>query len=177
MDAAERLDRLEAHEAIRQLVARYALCVDTRDLDGLVELFVADVGVGRLGSGREALRQSFAEGLGPLGMTILSVGTQVIELVDADHATGEVYCTGEIERDGALLRQAILYRDAYRREEGRWRFVRREHLLWYSAPLGVDPRELGPANWPKGHVGRGTLPGDFPGFREFHGLEEGSQEI
>lgn len=177
MDAAERLDRLESHEAIRQLVARYALCVDTRDLDGLVGLFVSDVEVGRLGTGREALKRSFSEGFEPLGMTILSVGTQVIDLIDADHATGEVYCTGEIERDGALLRQAILYRDAYRREEGAWRFVRREHLLWYSAPLGVDPRGLAPADWPRGHVGRGTLPEAFPGFREFHGLEEPEQEI
>ena len=37
MDAVE---RLLAHEEIRQLVARYALAVDSRDPDALVQLFV-----------------------------------------------------------------------------------------------------------------------------------------
>src|SRR5262249_40565635 len=37
------LERLLAYEEIRQLAARYALAVDARDLDALVELFVDDV--------------------------------------------------------------------------------------------------------------------------------------
>jgi len=177
MDVEERISRLEAHEAIRQLVARYALAVDTRDLDALVALFVADVDVGRLGTGRGALAESFRQGLEPLGLTILLVGTHVIDLLDADHATGEVYCTGEIDRDGVLLRQAILYRDTYRRDGEGWRFVRRNHLLWYSAPLGVDPRHLPPADWPKGHVGRGTVPEAFATYRAFHGIADDGDEI
>lgn len=177
MDLERRIDRLESLEAIRQLVARYAFAVDTRDLDGLVDLFVADVEVGRLGTGRQALAQSFRSGLEPLGLTILSVGTHVIDLIDEDHATGEVYCTGEIDRDGSLLRQAILYRDSYRRDLEGWRFVRREHLLWYSAPLGEDPRHLPPANWPHGHVGRGTVPEVFATYRDFSGLDEAPEEI
>ena len=177
MDLEERVDRLESYEHIRQLVARYALAVDTRDLDALVELFVTDVEVGRMGTGRAALKESFRQGFEPLGFTILSVSTHVIDLIDADHATGEVYCTGEIDRDGVLLRQAILYRDAYRRESGAWRFVRRTHLLWYSAPLGVDPRHLPPANWPTGHVGRGTVPEVFATYRAFCGITGGEDQI
>jgi len=98
-------------------------------------------------------------------------------LVDTQHASGEVYCTGEIDRDGELLRQAILYRDTYRRDDQIWHFVRRTHLLWYSAPMGVDPRHLPPADWPRGHVGRGTLPEAFPTYREFHGIEGSEKEI
>ena len=177
MDLEGRIDRLESLEAIRQLVARYALAVDTRDLETLVGLFVADVEVGRLGTGRDALAESFRQGFAPLGLTILTVGTHVIDLVDTTSATGEVYCTGEIDRDGVLLRQAILYRDTYRRDLEGWRFVRRNHLLWYSAPLGVDPRHLPPANWPKGHVGRGTLPEAFATYREFHGIERIGDQI
>ena len=37
-DIRERLERLEAIEAIRQLASRYALAVDSRDVDALVEL-------------------------------------------------------------------------------------------------------------------------------------------
>lgn len=167
----DELDRLTSTEAIRQLVAHYAFSVDTRDLDRLATLFVADVAVGRHGTGRAALKASFEEGLAPLGFSILSVTTHVIDFVDDDHATGEVYCTGQIQRDGELLTQAILYRDTYRRDEGVWGFVRREHLLWYSAPLGVDPRDLPPANWPAGHIGRGTVPEVFETFRRFHGID------
>lgn len=176
MDTSDTIEALLAYEEIRQLVARYAFSVDTRDLDRLVDLFVDDVDVGTLGTGRAALRTSFSEGLTPLGMTILSVTTHVIDLVDDASATGEVYCTGEIERDGTLLRQQILYRDRYRKTHEGWRFVRREHLLWYSAPLGVDPRGLPQANWPKGHVGRGTVPEAFDSFRRFHHLEPTGEE-
>ena len=50
------LDRLIARDEIRQLAYRYALAVDSRDIDTLVDLFVPDVQVGRDASGREALR-------------------------------------------------------------------------------------------------------------------------
>ena len=56
----ERIDRLESAEAIRQLASRYALAVDTRNLDDLVALFVEDVRVGRDSSGREALKECLA---------------------------------------------------------------------------------------------------------------------
>ena len=57
------LDRLIANDEIRNLVARYAIATDARDLDTLVGLFVDDVNVGRLGTGRDALRASFDQAL------------------------------------------------------------------------------------------------------------------
>jgi ketosteroid isomerase-like protein len=167
MSTESAVRRLLDYEEIRQIVARYAFSIDTRDLDALVGLFVEDVAVGRSRSGRPALREYFAAGLAPLGMSILSVTTHVIDLIDDDSATGEVYCTGEIERDGHVLRQAILYRDRYRRTDEGWRFVERDHLLWYSAPQADNPRDLPPANWPRGHVGRGTVPECFDSFQRF----------
>ncbi len=53
--SGDRLERLTAEADIRQLVARYAVCLDKRDLDGLVALFVPDVQVGRDTTGRRAL--------------------------------------------------------------------------------------------------------------------------
>src|SRR5215472_6702306 len=114
MDA---LELLVARDEIRQLAARYALSLDSRDLDALVALFVPDVQVGRHLSGREALRADFNKSLRAVGRTILNVGTHVIDVADDGSATGAVYCKGEIEVDGRFVHQAILYDDTYRRCE------------------------------------------------------------
>lgn len=163
------LDRLVAHEEIRQLAARYALSLDSRDLDTLVGLFVDDVQVGRDLSGRDALKASFNESLRAVGVTILNVGTHVIDLVDADHATGSVYCKGEIQDGDRWIHQAILYRDTYERRDGTWYFVRRVHELWYGTEAWRNPLQQAPANWPEHHAGRGTLPERWDTWRTFWG--------
>jgi ketosteroid isomerase-like protein len=167
-----RVGRLLAHEEIRQLVARYAVAIDSRDLDALVALFVDDVRVGGDASGRDALRAFFDQSLREIGVSILNVGTQVIDDVDDDHATGVVYCRGEIEvtdDDGSRrwIVQAIQYRDEYERRDGTWYFVRRQHLLWYGRDVGTSPLGLPPANWPANHVGSGELPEAWPTWQRF----------
>jgi ketosteroid isomerase-like protein len=164
---ASKVDRLLAYEDIRGLAARYALAVDSRDLDTLVALFVDDVQVGRELRGREALRGSFDGSLRGIGVTILNVGTHVIDLVDEDHATGSVYCKGEIQDGDRWIHQAILYRDTYERRGKRWYFARRIHVLWYGAEVGVNPLSLPPANWPEHHDGLGTVPECWDTWREF----------
>jgi ketosteroid isomerase-like protein len=161
------LDRLIAHDEIRQLAARYALAVDSRDLDTLVGLFVVDVQVGRDTFGRAALRDEFDRSLRAIGISILHVGTHVIDLVDGDHATGWVYCKGEIQDGERWIGQAILYGDTYERRDGHWYFVRRVHRLWYGAEVGVNPLGLPPANWPERHDGLGTVPECWDTWREF----------
>jgi ketosteroid isomerase-like protein len=159
--------RLLAYEEIRQLVARYALATDSRDLDTLVGLFVDDVQVGRDQFGRAALRAAFDGSLRNVGITILNVGTHVIDFADDDHATGHVYCKGEIEAGERWIHQAILYRDTYERRAGHWYFVRRRHDLWYGAEPGANPLVLPPADWPEHHDGIGTVPAVFPTWESF----------
>ena len=48
----DRIDRLESLDEIRQLVAKYALSLDMRDLDAHVNLFAHDIRVSRDKSGR-----------------------------------------------------------------------------------------------------------------------------
>ena len=112
------VDQLFAYETIRQLAARYALAIDSRNLDALVGLFVPDVRVGRDRVGRAALREDFDAQLRAIGRSVLNVGTHVIDLGDADHATGWVYTHAEIEVDGRWIHQAILYEDTYARVDG-----------------------------------------------------------
>jgi ketosteroid isomerase-like protein len=161
------LDRLASTEAIRQLVARYALATDSRDLDTLVGLFVDDVQVGADERGRAALRSFFDRSLRGVGVTILHVGNHVVDFDDPDHARGVVYCRGEIQVDDRWIVQAIQYRDTYERRGGVWRFVRRRHLLWYGAELGESPVGLPPANWPEHHTGKDELPEAWDTWRDF----------
>jgi uncharacterized protein (TIGR02246 family) len=55
------LDRVVAHDDIRQLVARYAVAMDARDFDAVAALFVPDVRVGRDRQGRDALAEYLRE--------------------------------------------------------------------------------------------------------------------
>ena len=161
------IEKLLAYEAIRQLVARYAVAVDARDLDALVNLFVDDVRVGTLGKGRAALRRSFATSLRDIGVSILNTGTHVIDLVDEDHATGIVYCKGEIQQGSRWIHQAIVYEDLYRRTARCWYFVRRNHRLFYGAEVGTNPLGLPSANWPEHHDGWGTVPEAWESWQRF----------
>jgi hypothetical protein len=166
-DRADVVGRLWAHEQIRQLVSHYAVAIDSRDLDLLVGLFIDDVRVGRDSYGRDALRASFEESLRAIGVSMLDVGTHAIDLIDEDHATGLVYCHGQIQDGDRWVHQMILYRDTYERRDGRWYFVRRIHELWYGQEAPTSPLSLPDANWPVHHDGRGTVPGSWPTWARF----------
>ena len=165
---ADPITWLVAHEEIRQLASRYAVALDARDLDTLVSLFVDDVRVGRDQVGHETLRASFTEQLRDLGVTILSVGNHVIDFLDEEHATGIVSCRGEIEMGEEWVVQAIQYHDTYERRDGRWRFVRRRHLLFYGADMLQRPIGLPLAHWPASATGKGELPEVLQTWRDFH---------
>src|SRR5262245_4027258 len=88
----ERIGRVEALEGIRQLAHRYALALDTRNMDDLVELFVEDVRVGKDAVGREALKRWFTATMSRYQTSVHFVGNHVIDFDSADRARGVVYC-------------------------------------------------------------------------------------
>ena len=147
------------------MASRYAIALNHRNLDALVELFVADVRVGRDDVGREPLKQNMAAQLRDGHRTILQVSNHVIDVVDADHATGIVGTRAEIERGDEWVIQVIEYHDTYERRDGRWLFVRRRHHLWYGADMLTRPNVLPEANWPKSQTGKGTLPEIMPSWQ------------
>ncbi len=81
----EKIDRLDSLAEIRQLPPRYALAVDSRDLDTLVSLFIARCS-GRAGP----LRARRPQGV------VFTVESAHFD--DPDHAHGIVYCRDELER-------------------------------------------------------------------------------
>ena len=108
---------------------------------------------------QDKVRASLVPAVERLGVTVLSVTTQTVDLVDDDHATGVVYCTGEIEDpDEGWIRQQIVYQDRYERVDGQWYFRARDHQLVYGERLPTNPLAQPPANWPTHQTGRGTYP-------------------
>jgi len=166
-DGMTPIERVVARDEIRQLAFRYALAIDSRDLDLLVSLFVPDVRVGRGAPGRAALRTFFADSLGAIGVSILFVGNHLIDFESKDAASGVVYCRGQIQDGERWIEQAIQYRDTYARRDGAWLFERREHLLWYGVETAERPLAQEPADWPARHAGRGTLPEAWPAWGAF----------
>jgi hypothetical protein len=132
--ADERLDRLESLAQIQQLPVRYALAVDSRDLDTMASLFVPDVQIGRDERGREALRGWFTESLSRLSDTVHFVGNHIVDFESADRARGIVYCHDEIvqrDNNGNWEQGMLQYWDTYSRVDGEWCFVRRKFTRWY----------------------------------------------
>src|SRR5574337_695615 len=123
-DGMTAVERVVARDEIRQLAYRYALAIDSRDIDLLVSLFVPDVRVGRTATGHAALRAFWTDSLRAIGVSILFVGNHLIDFEDPNHARGLVYCRGQIQDGDKWIEQAILYRDSYERRDSRWLFVR-----------------------------------------------------
>lgn len=116
-DLAARVDRLESIDEIRQLVAKYALSLDMRDLDAHVNLFAPDIRVSREKVGRAHLKRWLDDTLRlQFTGTAHHVGNHVIEFDDADHAHGVVYSKNEHETgDQWVIMQMLYWDDAARR--------------------------------------------------------------
>ncbi|HKE72257.1 MAG TPA: nuclear transport factor 2 family protein [Acidimicrobiales bacterium] len=145
----ERLARVEAHLAIQQLAVRYAMAIDARDLDLLAEQWAPDVWMGRRhGQGRDAVRRYFEPILQRFYRSIHMVVGHRIDVIDAECATGSVYCRAEHESGSDWVVQAIVYDDTYRLVDGAWGFVKRTHRHWYSAPITEAPTPPTFERWP-----------------------------
>jgi len=167
-DLAARIERLESLDEIRQLVARYCLALDMRDLDLLCGLFPEDVRVGRDRTGRAELKTWFDETLrNQFTGTAHVTGNHIIEFDDPDHARGAVYSRNEHETGPEWVIMTMLYWDRYERIAGRWYFRRRLPLYWYATDLNKPP--LGPRKirWPDREFYEGAFHDLFPSWEEF----------
>jgi len=172
MSLEDRLDRLESLEEIRQLVAKYALSLDMRDLDAHVNLFAHDIRVSREATGRAALKRWRDDTL-RLQFTGTShqTGNHIIEFDDPDHAHGIVYSKNEHETpspggDEWVIMQMI-YWDNYERMDGRWYFRRRLPCYWYATDLNKPPVGENKMRWPDREAYEGAYHELFPSWTAF----------
>ncbi|WP_420432427.1 nuclear transport factor 2 family protein [Candidatus Poriferisocius sp.] len=135
---SERIARLEALGEIRDLVARYGMVVDDRDIESLADMFTSDAKFGLAdgmvaNQGRQAVIDFYTERMAAFGATYHYPHSHVIEL-DPDrpgHATGQVNAHAELALDGRTLVTALRYFDEYQVEDGRWCFVERKVAMIY----------------------------------------------
>lgn len=172
-DLLTRLSRVEARQAIGQLPIRYAIAVDTRDLDAWVDLFAPDVDMGRHGRGREVLRafiepqvRQFYRSIHQICGHRIDLGPDVAAGSGPVTATGSVYCRAEHEIDDRWVVMAIRYDDEYARVGDEWLFSRRREQHWYAADVTERPQAVDFDSW--GSSGRRPpLPGLDPSWSRF----------
>lgn len=168
MSLEARIERLESLDEIRQLVAKYCLSLDARDLDALVGLFVEDVRVGSGRSGRAELKKWFDQTLRvQFTGTAHVTGNHVIEFDSPDAARGLVYSRNEHETGDAWVIMTMMYWDRYARIEGGWYFRRRLPLYWYATDLNQPPIGDSKMRWPDREPYDGGWEDFWPSWKEF----------
>jgi hypothetical protein len=160
---------MESLAEIQQLPARYALALDSRDMDSLVELFVPDVRVGSDAQGRAALRDWFDTTMRPMRTSIHLVANHIVDFDDADHARGVVYCHDELEwpERGEWEQGKLQYQDSYVRVDGEWCFARRRFLRWYIVDALRRPEHGAGVNDGTDALTTALLPDAFPTWAPF----------
>ena len=172
-DLVARIERLEALDEIRQLVAKYSLSLDMRDLDAHVNLFAADIRVSREQTGRAYLKQWLDDTLRQqFTGTSHHIGNHVIEFDDPEHAHGVVYSKNEHETpcaDGSTewVIMQMLYWDDYQRIDGRWYFRRRLPCYWYATDLNKPPVGDNKMRWPDREPYEGAYHDLWPSWQDF----------
>ncbi len=156
---------MESLAAIRQLPYRYALCLDSRDIDTLVTLFVPDVRVGR--------DDDRPGGAAPLVHRDDAADAHVHPLHRQPHR--RLRRRRPRPRDRLLPRRAraagdrgdwengtIQYYDTYVRVDGEWCFQRRKFNRWYMVDALTRPAKGAGVGEGKDALATGQLPDIFP---------------
>jgi ketosteroid isomerase-like protein len=181
MDIERRIRQLEDRVEIGELIARYGLVMDDRDVAGMPALFTPDIVIrsddGVLDvSGLEGAVKMFCGRFAVLGPSNHVTHDRIITFdeADPDRATGIVLSHAEMNRKGAAMVAAIRYHDAYQRHEGRWKFAARRLSFFYYVSAAEYADALGaglalrnrayehpsPADWPerleRGRSGHGA---------------------
>jgi len=136
-------------QALRQSAEIYARGADRRCREDWESVLTEDVviaGPGFVAEGREKNLGSI-DMLGRMFKATRHIIHAQYASVDGDRAEGETWCTAEhrIARESGdiLLVWAIRYQDQWRREDGGWRFTRRELLVDWEETRPV--RDVTPA--------------------------------
>jgi uncharacterized protein (TIGR02246 family) len=127
--------RADDDRAIRDLLARYALALDTDDIDRCLELFTDDgqfVVFGREFSGRDQIRAMFESA--PRGLHLTGVSS--IDVSD-DAATARSQVL--LVEAGTMHLRPALFDDELSRDGKQWRFRRRRCRFTTTGGLGDRP--------------------------------------
>jgi ketosteroid isomerase-like protein len=149
-DIERRLRQLEDRVEIGELIARYGLVMDDRDMDAMPDLFTPDAIVRSAdgvmnAQGRETLVELFRGRFKVLGPSNHFTHDRIVTFDphDPDAARGLVLSHAEMHRKNMPMLAAIRYTDRYRRHEGRWKFAERVLSFFYYVPTAEYLDALG----------------------------------
>ncbi|MGI9616776.1 MAG: nuclear transport factor 2 family protein [Acidimicrobiales bacterium] len=181
-----RIAAIEAREHIRELVVRYGMAVDDRDMVTVAAIFTEDA-VFRHGDdsivnhGRQEIVDFYTDRLKAFGATYHYPHSHLIELDDADHASGVVCAHAELGIDGRTYITALRYHDQYRRDDGVWLFAeRRLAMLYYMDMAELADGGLSVADRKRyfGTIGAAEIPEKLDTWKQFFaGAEQGAAAI
>jgi hypothetical protein len=125
--------RLQDRQELRDLTLRYCRAMDDSDWTALRALFAdqAEVPGGETGDETVARLRSVRSAY---GRTVHTPHGQLVEFADDDHATGLVPAHAELAIQGETVVCAMRYYDDYVRQDGGWRFARRQITFVYALP-------------------------------------------
>ncbi len=171
MDLAQRVEQLEAREAIRTLVADYSMAVDDRDVDTIGTLFAENGIFGHAdGSavmhGRKEIVDFYNGRLGDMGPTYHYPHSHKITFGAAHTAEGIVLAHAELSQEGKTYYTGLRYFDKYKKQGDNWVFEERLLKFLFFMPMEELVRDgLTQANR-KRFPGQGELPTDLPEMQE-----------
>ena len=124
------VDRLEAAEQIRQLVARYAVAYDARDVATMAGIWAPDV------RGRE---MAAVTGRLTPERTFHLVAPPALTFEGDDLARGQAVLRAEAERGEQWMVVGGVYADTYVRSAGTWYLGERVFTVAYSGDVLSQP--------------------------------------
>lgn len=124
------IDRLEAAEQIRQLVARYAVAYDARDVDTLAGIWAPDVRESEMATVKSRLSTE---------RTFHLVAAPALTFEGDDLARGQAVLRAEAERGEQWIVVGGVYDDTYVRRGGAWYLGKRTFTVAYSGDVLSRP--------------------------------------
>lgn len=163
----ERVTQIEDRQALRELISRYNMSIDDRDLATVATLFTENAFFGSLdgamgATGRDAICEQFKGRFSVLGATNHFSHDQIITFESPTRARGKVASHAEVWRNERAMITALRYDDVYEKEDGVWRFAERRLSFMYYVNVEEYPTVLGrrdrnragptpvDADWPEG---------------------------
>lgn len=174
-ELGQRLAMIEAREEIRDLVVRYGMAVDDRDMETVGSLFTDDA-VFRHGDdsivnhGRQEIVDFYTDRLRSYGATYHYPHSHLIELTDTSTGTGVVMAHAELGIEGRTLITALRYYDQYVHDDDRWLFAeRRLAMLYYMDLAELADGGLSSADRKRyfGTIGAAEIPEGLQSWKDF----------
>lgn len=167
MSLEERIERLEAREEIRTLVADYSMAVDDRDVETIERLFTEDGVFGHADgsavmNGRQEIVDFYSGRLGDMGPTYHYPHSHKITFQNENEAEGIVLAHAELSQEGQTYYTGLRYYDRYEKANGSWCFKERLLKFLFFMPMEELVKDGLCQENRKRFPGEGKLPTDLP---------------